>query len=126
SCQLPVRSSHKLVAALGKTVLGKVAHRDVANTRKRFELSEFPNLFDLQLRESVAHGFLSSDCNDLGGVIRELGIHRVSSPTCQQIDFTVFTFYPDRQAASDAVACASSVFGAAQIVGDVASTSEHR
>jgi hypothetical protein len=37
--------------------------------------SEFPNLFDLEQREPVAHSFLSSDCNRLGGVVSEFGVH---------------------------------------------------
>jgi hypothetical protein len=37
--------------------------------------SEFPNLFDLSLFEPVARSFFSSDCNNLRGVIRKLGVH---------------------------------------------------
>src|SRR5947208_9941128 len=58
--------------------------------------SKFPNLFDLDLREPGARSFLSSDCNNLRGVISKLGVH-VGVLTRQQINFSVLTFYPDRK-----------------------------
>src|SRR5438477_6535542 len=86
--------------------------------------SEFPNFFHLNLRESIARSFLSFDCDDLRGVIRKLGIH-VGAETRQQINFSVFLFYSDLQAVSNAVACAGSMFGTAQVIGDVTSEIEH-
>ncbi len=80
--------------------------------------SKFPNLFDLDLREPGARSFLSSDCNNLRGVISKLGVH-VGVLTRQQINFSVLTFYPNRQPASDAVPRARSVFRTTRVVGDV-------
>src|SRR6266699_2866658 len=86
--------------------------------------SKFPNLFDLDLREPGARSFLSSDCNNLRGVISKLGVH-VGVLTRQQINFSVLTFYPNRQPASDAVPRARSVFRTTRVVGDVTGEIEH-
>src|SRR5207249_4386708 len=44
--------------------------------RNRVEAaSEFPNLFDLNLVESVARSFLASDCDNLRGVISKLVVY---------------------------------------------------
>jgi hypothetical protein len=42
-------------------------------TRSR-EQSQFPNFFDLKLREAVSHGLLSFDRYDLGSIVRQLGV----------------------------------------------------
>src|SRR6266702_1802389 len=86
--------------------------------------SEFPNLFDLDLREPGARSFFSSDCNNLRGVISKLGVH-MGVLTRQQINFSVLSFYPDRQPASDAVPRARSVFRTTRVVGDVTGQIEH-
>src|SRR4030095_414686 len=86
--------------------------------------SEFANLFDLEQREPVAHSFLSSDCNSFGSVVSEFGVHWLGLAH-QQIGLTVLTFYPDRQALSNARFSAFSVLRTAQIVGDVAGHIQH-
>jgi hypothetical protein len=86
--------------------------------------SEFANLFDLEQREPVAHSFLSSDCNSLGGVVSEFGVHWLGLAH-QQIGLTVLTLYPDRQALPNARFCAFSVLRTTQIVGDVAGHIQH-
>ena len=86
--------------------------------------SEFSNLFDLEQREPAAHRFLSSDCNSLGGVVSEFGIHCMLLAH-QQIGLTVLAFYADRQALPNAFFCAFSVLRTAQIVGDVAGHIKH-
>src|SRR4030095_16683202 len=86
--------------------------------------SGFPNLFDLEQREPVAHGFHSSDCNSLSGVVSEFRVHWLFLAH-QQIDLTVLAFYADRQAPPNARFCAFSVLRTAQIVGDVAGHIKH-
>src|SRR4029450_13148038 len=86
--------------------------------------SEFANLFDFELREPVAHSFLSSDCNSLGGVVSEFGVNWLRLAH-QQIGLTVLTFYTNRQALPNAIFCTFSVLRTAQIVGDVAGHIQH-
>jgi len=45
---------------------------------RRERPSQFPNFFDLKLREAVARSFLSSNCNNLGGVIGQFSIDGVA------------------------------------------------
>ena len=52
--------------------------------------SEFPNLFDLELREPVALSFLYSDCNSLIGVVGELDVNRVTKVAGEQINLASF------------------------------------
>src|SRR4030095_14718562 len=86
--------------------------------------SEFANLFDFELREPVAHSFLSSDCYSRGGRVSELGVNWLRLAH-QQIGLTVLTFYADRQALPNAIFCTFSVLRTAQIVGDVTGRIKH-
>src|SRR5262245_13820144 len=81
--------------------------------------SEFSNLFDLEQREAIAHGFLSFDCNSLRGVVSEFRVDCLLLAH-QQISLAVLTLYPDRQAFSNAIFGALSVLWTAPFVGDIA------
>src|SRR5947209_8237005 len=87
--------------------------------------SQFPNFFDLKLREAVSHVLPSFDCYGLGSVVRHLGVNGMADFASQQIHLSILSFDSSGQTASDAVSGAFGVIGAAQVVGDVASHIEH-
>src|SRR5256886_16619010 len=87
--------------------------------------SQFPNFFDLKLREAVSHGLPSFDCYSLGSVVRHLGVDRLADFASQQIHLSILSFDSSGQTASDAVSGALGVIGTAQVIGDVASHIEH-
>src|SRR5207249_1466961 len=87
--------------------------------------SQFPNFFDLKLREAVSHGLPSFDCYGLGSVVRHLGVNGMADFAGQQIHLSILSFDSSGQTASDAVSGAFGVTGAAQVVGDVASHIEY-
>src|SRR4030095_2494245 len=64
------------------------------------------------------------DCNSLSGVVSEFRVHCLLLAH-QQIDLTILTFYPNRQALPNALSCTFSVLRTAQIVGDVAGHIQH-
>ena len=83
--------------------------------------SEFPNFFDLKLREAVSHGFPSFDCYNLGSVVRQLGVDRLARFAGQQINFSILSFDSSGLSIPDAYPRALGVLGTAQVGGDVAS-----
>src|SRR5215471_15195527 len=87
--------------------------------------SQFPNFFDLKLRETTSHGLLSFDCYNLRGVLRQLRINRIARFAGQQIYLSILSFDSRRLSASDAYSSALGVIGTTQVVGDVASHIEH-
>ena len=92
---------------------------------RRERPSQFPNFFDLKLREAVSHGLPSFDCYNLGSVARHLGVYRMAEFASQQIHLSILRFDSSGQTASDAVSGALGMLGTAQVVGDVASQIEH-
>src|SRR5205814_10680681 len=54
--------------------------------------SQFPNFFDLKLREAVSHALPSFDCHNLRGIFRQLGVDRLTRFAGQQIDFSILSF----------------------------------
>src|SRR5262249_54205123 len=89
------------------------------------ERSQFPNFFDLKLREAGSHGLPSFDCYSLGSVVRHLGVDRMAGFASQQIHLSILSFDSSGQTASDAISGTLGVIGTAQVVGDVASQIEH-
>ena len=87
--------------------------------------SQFPNFFDLKLREAVSHGLPSFDCYGPGSVVRHLGVNGMADSASQQIHLSVLSFDSSRQTASDAISRVLGVIGTAQVGGDVASHIEH-
>src|SRR5947208_4000393 len=73
--------------------------------------SQFPNFFDLKLREAVSHGLPSFDCYGLGSVVRHLGVNRMADFASQQIHLSILSFDSSGQTASDAVSGALGVIG---------------
>src|SRR5437899_12224253 len=87
--------------------------------------SQFPNFFDLKLREAVSHSLPSFDCYGLGSVVRHLGVNGMADFASQQIHLSILSFDSSGQTASDAISCALGVIGSAQVVGAVARHLEH-
>jgi len=59
----------------GIFVLQKLVVRPIDGTTNMFVArSQFPNFFDLKLREAISHGLPSFDCYNLGRVVRQLGV----------------------------------------------------
>jgi hypothetical protein len=52
--------------------------RHVRIPSRREGPSQFPNFFDLKLGKAVSHGLLSFDGYNLGGVVRQLGVDRLT------------------------------------------------
>jgi hypothetical protein len=92
---------------------------------RSWQQSQFPNFFDLKLREAVSHGLPSFDCYGLGSIVRHLGVNGMADFAGQQIHLSILSFDSGGQTASDAVSGAFGVIGTAQVVGDVASHIEH-
>src|SRR5437899_2708450 len=87
--------------------------------------SQFPNFFDLKLREAVSHGLPSFDYYGLGSVVRHLGVNGMAGFAGEQINPSILSFDSNGQTVSDAHSRTLGVIGTTQVVGDVASHIEH-
>src|SRR6516165_8647888 len=90
-----------------------------------WERSQFPDFFDLKLREAVSHGLLSFDCYNLRSVLRQLGVDRLTRFAGQQINFSISSFDSSGLPIPDANLRALGVLGTTQVGGDVTSHIEH-
>src|SRR5207244_12715135 len=87
----------------------ELPHRTrVTSSRMR---SQFPNFFDLKLREAVSHGLPSFDCHNLRGVFRQFGVDRLTRFAGQQINFSILSFDSSGLPISDAYSRALGVLG---------------
>src|ERR1043166_6103798 len=85
------------------------------------EVLKFANFFHLNLRETVPVRFLSSNRDNLRGVIRELRVDRMLGLTGQEIDFSVLALDSYRQSFPNAFARVRGVLRSAHVVGNVTS-----
>ena len=92
---------------------------------RSWEQSQIPNFFDLKLCEAISHGLPSFDCYNLGGVVRQLGVDRMTRFAGQQINFSILSFDANGQTVSDAHSRALGVIRTAQVGGNVASHIEN-
>jgi len=92
---------------------------------RSWEQSQIPNFFDLKLCEAISHGLPSFDCYNLGGVVRQLGVDRLTRFAGQQINFSILSFDANGQTVSDAHSRALGVIRTAQVGGNVASHIEN-
>ena len=63
---------------------------------RSWEQSQFPNFFDLKLREAVSHGLPSFDRYGFGSVVRYLGVNGMAGFASEQIHLSILSFDSSR------------------------------